>query len=66
MTKWEYLIVKTKDTTLFNNKVDFVGLQQHISQLGEEGWELVSAMDTNSQHHGKTLNVVLYFKRPKV
>ena len=65
MTKWEYLIVKTDDPSMFSQKIDFVGLQKHISVLGDEGWELVSAMDTN-RHEGKTQNVVLYFKRPKV
>ncbi len=43
--KWEYIIVTADAASVFSTKIDFESLQQEISQLGEEGWELVSTSD---------------------
>ena len=65
MTRWEYLIITAERSGLFKSgSVDFENVLQKIQNLGDEGWELVSTMDTNLSH-GKTENVVLFFKRPK-
>ena len=61
--KWEYIIVTADAASVFSTKIDFESLQQEISQLGEEGWELVSTSDRNQ--NGNTRNITLYFKRPK-
>ena len=37
-------------------------LDEHMNRLGREGWELVSAFDTN-QSHGQSKDVVAIFKR---
>ena len=64
MKKWEYLIVTAKTSSVFTVKIDFESLQQEISQLGEEGWELVSTSDRNQ--NGNTKDIALYFKRPQL
>ena len=43
---------------------DAEGLEKGMNQLGQEGWELASAMDTNAIY-GATRHIVLLFKRPK-
>lgn len=44
-------------------KLDGKKFNDHLNELGEEGWELVSAFDTNILH-GATRDVVAVFKRP--
>ena len=63
MITWEYLIVTAKAGSIFNTKIDFENLQAQISELGEEGWELVSTSDRHM--NGNTRDIALYFKRPK-
>lgn len=62
--KWEYHVVK-RDVTGFwtQGHVDEEALAAEMNRLGSQGWELVSAFDTNSGHGGSR-NVITIFKRP--
>jgi hypothetical protein len=59
LQKWDYMVVNYCDPE--NQDID---KQPYIQQLGEEGWELVSA-DTQILGDG-TRCPIHYFKRPKV
>ncbi len=61
--KWEYKSLKLGTTGLLGGKIDADNLDTYMNNLGEEGWELVAAFDTN-QAYGQTRDVVLIFKRP--
>jgi len=61
---WEYKTVKLATTGLTGGKLDELKLDALMNQLGAEGWELVSAFDTN-QSYGATRDVVVVFKRPR-
>jgi len=62
--KWEYKTVKQKAKGLMGGKVDEVQLDAMMNNLGRDGWELVSAFDTN-EAYGNTRDVIVIFKRPK-
>jgi hypothetical protein len=63
--RWEYKSVKLATTGRFaGGKLDELKLDALMNQLGAEGWELVSAFDTN-QAYGATRDVVAVFKRPR-
>ncbi len=76
MTKWEYKMqiiechlspilqmarwgVVTPDGPL----KDFENVQAYINKLGEESWELVSAVN-GTDHNGVITKVLLFFRRP--
>jgi hypothetical protein len=61
--KWEYKSLKLGTTGLLGGKIDVESLDAYMNILGEEGWELVAAFDTN-QAYGQTRDVLLIFKRP--
>ena len=63
--KCEYKTIKS-DTTGFvaGGKFDQNSFEQILNELGEQGWELVSAFDTNMEG-GKSRHVVAILKRPK-
>ena len=62
--KWEYKTIKLATTGFLGGKLDERKLDDYMNQLGEQGWELVSAFDTN-QSAGATRDVVAVFKRGK-
>ena len=62
--KWEYKTIKLAITGFLGGKLDERKLDDFMNQLGEQGWELVSAFDTN-QGGGVTRGVVAVFKRGK-
>ena len=62
--KWEYKTIKFATKGLSGGKLDEQKLDDFMNQLGEQGWELVSAFDTN-QAYGATRDVVAVFKRAK-
>lgn len=62
--KWEYKAIKLETTGFAGGKLDEGNLEYRMNQLGEEGWELVTAFDTN-QSHGASRYVVTIFKRQK-
>jgi hypothetical protein len=43
--------------------VNEAGIDKEMNRMGQAGWELVSALDTNSSN-GATRFVILIFKRP--
>jgi len=73
--KWEYHCLKIKaraesqegrvfTVTRSQADIDEAGLAAEMNALGEQGWELVSALDTNAIE-GATRILVLMFKRPR-
>ncbi len=62
MKKYEYKILKTKPEGFWKNQVESEKLEGEINNMGSEGWELVSVMDTN-MGHGHTNEILLFFKR---
>lgn len=62
--KWEYMTVFFEAHGWFQGgKLDGQNLTDRLNRLGQEGWELVSAFDTNVQGGG-TRDVVMVLKRP--
>jgi hypothetical protein len=61
---WEYKTIKLATTGFSGGKLDEIKLESMMNSLGEQGWELAAALDTN-QGAGSTLDVVVIFKRPK-
>ena len=62
--KWEYRTVMFEASGWFlGGKLDGGQFNERLNQLGEEGWELVTAFDTNSAQ-GATRDVVAVLKRP--
>ena len=61
---WEYRTIKLAATGFFGGKVDENKLDETMNDLGREGWELVTAFDTN-QGYGATKDMVLIFKRSR-
>jgi hypothetical protein len=62
--KWEYLTVKFATSGfLLGGKLDGDAFNEKLNELGEQGWELVSAFDTNMDQ-GMTRDVVAVLKRP--
>ncbi len=62
--KWEYKTIKLRATGLLGGKVDEVEFDRTMNALGQEGWELTAAFDTN-EAYGSTRDVVAVFKRPR-
>ncbi len=60
--KWEYKTIKLATTGFMGGKLDENNLDYQMNQLGEQGWELATAFDTN-QSQGATRDVVIIFKR---
>ena len=61
--QWEYKTVKLKAKGFFSKKLDENEFESYMNELGREGWELVTAFDTN-EFYGQTRDVVAVFKRP--
>ncbi len=62
MKKYEYKVIKTKQDGFWNPKLSAESVELELNKLGQEGWELVSAMDT-AIGHGTTNEIVMFFKR---
>ena len=62
--KWEYKTIKLKTKGFFETKFDEAELDSFMNQLGNDGWELVTGLDTNDML-GETRDVVVIFKRQK-
>ena len=61
--KWEYMTVLANATGGFlGGKFSAQAMTDNLNRLGLEGWELVSAFDTNMLH-GQSRDVVLILKR---
>jgi len=64
MKKWEYHTVKLATTSswLSGGHLDEAKLDEYMNKLGEQGWELVAAFDTNKAY-GESKDVAAIFKR---
>ena len=63
MKHWEYKTIKLETTGWFSGgNLNERKLDEYMNSLGAEGWELVSAFDTN-QASGQSKDVVAIFKR---
>jgi hypothetical protein len=64
MKRWEYMTVKL-DTKgwLMGGVLDTNQFDTLLNRLGRDGWELVSAFDTN-QAYGASREAIAVFKRP--
>jgi hypothetical protein len=62
MKKYEYKVIKTKPEGFWKPTVDSEKMIDQINQLGAEGWELVSALDT-AVGYGQTNEIIMFFKR---
>ena len=61
--RWEYNTLKMATTGFSGGKLDEDTFTDHLNDLGDQGWELVAAFDTN-QGGGQTRDVIVVFKRP--
>ena len=61
--RWEYKTFKMATTGFSGGKLDEETFTDHLNDLGDQGWELVAAFDTN-QGSGYTRDVIVVFKRP--
>jgi hypothetical protein len=62
---WEYKVVKLPaEGEFFGGKANIEKLDAQLNSLGREGWELVTALDTNEQG-GASRDLVLFLKRPR-
>lgn len=59
---WEYKTLKLGATGFLGGKFDEKEFDSKMNKLGKDGWELVTAFDTNMSH-GQTRDVVAVFKR---
>lgn len=63
MPKFEYKTIKLATTGWFTGgNLDEQKLDEYMNSLGRQGWELVSAFDTN-QAYGASKDVIAVFKR---
>ncbi len=62
--KWEYKTIKLKTAGRLGGKLDEAELDRLMNDLGDQGWELAAAFDTNQQA-GTTKDAVIIFKRAK-
>jgi hypothetical protein len=62
--RWEYYVHTISASGMFSQgHVEPRELTNLLNFYGNDGWELVSAFDTNTAHGGTRL-IVLTFKRP--
>ena len=61
--KWEYKTLKLNVEGWFGPKFKEEEVDAQLNGMGYDGWELVSAFDTNAGY-GATRDLVLLFKRP--
>jgi len=61
--KWEYKIIKVDTKGFAGGKFDQDSFEQILNGLGQQGWELTSAFDTNMLY-GESRHVVGILKRP--
>ncbi|HUR21941.1 MAG TPA: DUF4177 domain-containing protein [Vicinamibacterales bacterium] len=64
MDQWEYKTIKMETTGFRGGLLDIETFDTRLNELGELGWELVAAFDTN-QSHGASREAIAVFKRRK-
>ena len=60
--RWEYKTIKLAAKGFLGGKFNEGELDAFMNDLGADGWELVTAFDTNKSY-GETRDVVAIFKR---
>ena len=63
MSSCEYKVMKT-DKSFWSGK-DKTDPEQFLSDLGRDGWELVSVVPLSEMAGGTTSNLQFYFKRKR-
>lgn len=63
MKRWEYLLYKTKPDGWLHDSVHEDSIEQVLNNLGEQGWEVTSTLETNVGE-GRTKDIVILLKRP--
>ncbi len=62
---WEYKTITLAATGFWlGGNIDKLQLDQMMNELGQQGWELAAAVDTNKVY-GETKDIVVIFKRPR-
>ncbi len=64
MERWEYKTIKMEAKGLLGGVVDVARFDAMLNELGAQGWNMVSAFDTNMAAQGATRDIVAVFKRP--
>ena len=64
MQTWEYRTIKLETKGMMGGILDTQSFDALLNQLGSEGWELVTAFDTN-QAYGASREAIAIFKRPR-
>lgn len=64
MKQWEYFSVKMETSGWLGGIFDHKKFTEQANDLGELGWEMISAFDTN-QSGGESREVIIIFKREK-
>ena len=64
MTRWEYKTVKLNTRGVTGGILEPGAFDDLLNVFGIEGWELVTAFDTNSLY-GASREAVAVFKRPR-
>lgn len=59
---WEYKTLVLSVAGFMAPKVNVPNVEAAMNELGRDGWELVSALDTNAGH-GSSCHLVAIFKR---
>jgi hypothetical protein len=62
--RWEYKTVKMATSGLLGGKLNTEEFDRTLNELGRDGWDLISAFDTN-QGSGQTRDVVAVLKRQR-
>jgi hypothetical protein len=67
--KWEYLIVDTRDVQWgddYRTIGSVFALREHLDDLGNEGWEIVSAVGAPPTEEGQIawVHMLIFLKRP--
>ena len=62
--KWEYRTIKLEASGIMGGKIDEKKLDEMMNELGDQGWELSAAFDSNMQA-GTTRDAIVIFKREK-
>jgi hypothetical protein len=60
---WEYKTITVSIAGFMFPKFDAASVESGMNELGREGWELVTAFDTNAGA-GASYQLVAIFKRP--
>jgi hypothetical protein len=62
--RWEYRTIKLNTKGMMGGVLDTAAFDAMLNQLGNDGWELIAAFDTN-QSYGASREAVAVFKRPR-